>query len=171
MGFQPWTGLAFRHTAPGRNGLSGAGARIYGGRWNPPNLVSTIYLSQPRTACVAEFHRMAQGQARGPSSFLPRTVHRINVTDLLVVDLTGDGLGDVGLDINDIGADDRSPCQLVGEAAHFLGAAGVVAPSATGLGLTIAVFETRVRGQLVIVDVDEILPVEADTSPADPRSD
>ena len=160
LGFQAWSGLAFRHTAPGRNGLSGAGARIYGGRWNPPNLVSTIYLSQPRATCVAEFHRMAQGQGRGPSSFLPRTVHHIQITDLSVLDLTGDGLGDVGLDSDDLSDNDWSPCQLVGQAAHFLGASGLVAPSATGEGLTIAVFETRVRGQLAIIDDGEIEPEE-----------
>jgi RES domain-containing protein len=104
---------------------------------------------------------MAQGQADGASSFLPRTVHHIQVTDLAVLDLNGDGLGDVGLDASDIEADDWGPCQLVGEAAHFLGASGLVAPSATGQGLTIAVFETRMRGQLEITNVGEILPDEA----------
>jgi RES domain-containing protein len=80
------------------------------------------------------------------------------------LDLTGEGLADVGLEISDIRGDDWGPCQLVGEGAHFLGAAGLVAPSATGLGLTIAVFETRVRGQLAIVDADEIFSSEAEKS-------
>jgi RES domain-containing protein len=162
LGIRPWSGLTFRHTAPGRNALSGAGARIFGGRWNPPNLVSTLYLAQPREACVGEFHRMAAGQAAGASSFLPRPVHHIQVTGLPVVDLTDDGLGDVGLSETDIAADDFGPCQLVGEAVHFLGAAGLVASSATGRGLTIAVFETRVHGELEVTGEDEIQPDEAD---------
>lgn len=123
-------------------------------------MMPTLYLAQPREACIAEFHRMANGQAMGAISFLPRTVHHIQVTELPVVDLTGDGLGDVGLDDSDLVDDDWSACQLVGQAAHFLGAAGLVATSATELGLTIAVFETRVHGELEIVALDEIHPSE-----------
>ena len=162
LGFTAWTGLTFRHTAPGRVGLSGAGSRIFGGRWNPPDTVPTLYLSQPREACIAEFHRMAAGQARGPSSFLPRTIHHIQVTDIHILDLTGDGLGDVGLADMDLVDGDWSACQLVGQAAHFLGAAGVMANSATQLGITIAVFETRVHGELEILGVDEIQPDEVE---------
>jgi RES domain-containing protein len=162
LGSQPWTGLTFRHTAPGRNGLSGVGARMFGGRWNPPDLVSTLYLADPRAACVGEFHRMAASQGLRGSSFLPRPVHHIQVTELPVVDLTGDGLGDVGLSLDDVKADDFAPCQLVGEVIYFLGAAGLVAPSATGLGLTVVVFETRMGDHLEIVDAgDEIQLAEA----------
>jgi RES domain-containing protein len=162
LGFQKWSGLTYRHTSPNRNPLSGAGARIFGGRWNPPELVSTIYLASPRAACVGEFHRMAAGQASGAKSFLPRTIHHIQVVDLPVLDLSGDRLSDVDLTIDDIADDDWSSCQVVGEAAHFLGAAGLVAPSATGAGLTIAVFETRVHGHLKPIDsevmgADEVL--------------
>jgi RES domain-containing protein len=171
LGFHPWSGLTFRHTAPGRNPLSGEGARVFGGRWNPPDLVSTLYLAQPREACVAEFHRMAAGQAQGALSFLPRPVHHIQVTDLPLLDLTGDGLGDVGLTEDDVAADDLGPCQLVGEAAYFLHGAGLVAPSATHLGLTIAVFETRAHGQLDLIDLDDaIQPAEAEPAPPRPLS-
>lgn len=99
---------------------------------------------------------MAAGQAAGPTSFLPRTIHHIQVHDLPVLNLTGDRLSDVDLTLDDIADDDWSSCQVVGEAAHFLGAAGVVAASATGLGLTIAVFETRVHGHLELVGAEEI---------------
>jgi RES domain-containing protein len=160
IGFHPWSGVTFRHTAPHRNGLSGAGARIFGGRWNPPGLASTLYLAEPRGTCVAEFLRMAQGQARGPQSFLPRTVHQIVVTDLSILDLRGDGMADVGLDASDLSSDDWRACQLVGEAAHFLGAAGLIAPSATGQGHTIAAFETRASGHLEIVAIEQIEPEE-----------
>ncbi len=99
---------------------------------------------------------MASGQGRGPSSFLPRTIHHVQVSDLSVLDLTGDRLSDVGLDDDDIRSDDRSACQLVGQAAHFLGAVGVVAKSATDLGITVAVFETKMHGELEIVTTEEI---------------
>jgi RES domain-containing protein len=86
----------------------------------------------------------------------PETIHHIQVTDLLVLDLTRDGLSLVGLNEADVVSNDWSSCQLVGQAAHFLGAAGVVAQSATAMGLTIAVFETRVHGELELIGAGEI---------------
>jgi RES domain-containing protein len=96
---------------------------------------------------------------------LPRAIHEVRVSEIAVLDLRGDRLGDVGLEARDVRSDDWSACQLVGQAAHFLGAAGLVAESATNEGLTIAVFETRVHGQLEVVQVGEIDPsdlVESD---------
>jgi len=51
----------------------------------------------------------------------------------------------------DIADDDWTACQAVGHAAYFLDMGGVVAPSATGYGIVIAVFEARVTpGQIVL---------------------
>jgi len=46
----------------------------------------------------------------------------------------------VGLDLDAL-AGPWEPCQRVGLAAHQLGLHGVIAPAATGLGLTLALFE------------------------------
>lgn len=144
LGTGTWSGTAYRHTAPGRNPLEGFGGWLYGGRWIPAEVVSTVYLAFPVEACVAEFLRMAEGQARGVASFLPRQLHEIECDSLSVVDLTIPGaLPLVGLHMDDLASRDYRKCQDVGAASYFLGHQGVLAPSATGLGSVLAVFEPR----------------------------
>ncbi len=74
LGPTVWSGSAHRYTAAGRDPLSGAGARLFGGRWNPPEAFATIYLSQPVTACLAELdtHRRG-GRSRPGFDASPRT--------------------------------------------------------------------------------------------------
>jgi RES domain-containing protein len=101
---------------------------------------------------------MAEGQGRGPTSFLPRDIHEITVTGLEVLDLTTEeALERVGLSPSSIRAAAWGPCQRVGEAAHFLGFQGILAPSATGMGSVLAVFEPRLRrGQLVLARTETL---------------
>jgi len=155
LGAAEWTGIAHRHTRHGRDPLSGEGARRNGGRWNPVGR-PTVYLAEPAETCVGEFRRMAEATGTYPESLIRRgwQLHRIDVTALRpVLDLrSADALRHVGLDLEDIGDDDVTACQAVGEAAHFLAFAGLVAPSATGSGVVIAVFEDRVQlGQLAVL--------------------
>jgi RES domain-containing protein len=147
-----WSGTAYRHTAPEYPALSGSGAASIGGRWNPRG-ISTIYLAYPEAACVAEFRRMAEGQAGGVRSFLPRDLHTIEVTDLRVLDLTvAAARRALAIELTDIEDSDRARCQEVGEAAAYIGLQGVVAPSATRAGVVIAVFERNIRqGQLTLI--------------------
>jgi RES domain-containing protein len=161
LGAVPWSGEAYRETAPQYPAISGSGASAIGGRWNPVG-VSTIYLATPVEACVAEFMRRAKGQARGVQSFLPRDLHVISVRELQVVDLTGERARvSVGIRLVDIEDVDRSACQQVGEAAHYLGFQGVLAPSATHVGLVLACFERNIqRGQLTVertIPLDSVL--------------
>jgi RES domain-containing protein len=151
LGAVPWSGEAYRHTAPHYPAISGSGASAIGGRWNPTG-VSTIYLATPIEACVAEFMRRAKGQARGVQSFLPRDLHVISVHELQVVDLTvEDARKAVGIRLENIEGADRSACQEVGQAAHYLGFQGILAPSATHVGLVLACFERNIqRGQLTV---------------------
>jgi RES domain-containing protein len=109
LGTTTWSGAAWRHTARGRNPLSGEGARLFGGRWNSPDIAATVYLAWPERTCLEEFTRMAAGQGRGTTSFLPRALHEIEVHNVLVVDLTSTAsLDQVGLELADIQGDDRS---------------------------------------------------------------
>lgn len=156
LGAGPWSGTAYRHTTAGRDPLSGAGARLNGGRWNPRDLCSTIYLAQPLRACLAELDRLAEAGGVSTSTLLQasRSLHTIEVNGAPLLDLREEeALTYVGLSVDDIRDDDRTACQSVGHAAFFLEMGGIVAPSATGEGLVIAVFETRLTaGQLRVVD-------------------
>lgn len=132
----------FRRTAPSRQPLSGRGAGLTGGRWNPRGL-ETVYLARPLDTCRAEFVRMAEGQGAGPASFLPRTVHTVTVTGLTVADLTAAGaLATVGLSNTTLAGSYRA-CQQIGDAANTLGFGGVLAPSAVSKGEVLAVFTRR----------------------------
>ena len=149
-------GVFYRHTGPNRDPLSGAGASLNGGRWNPPG-IETVYLARPLEACRAEFHRMAFGQGSGPESFLPRTVYTIAVTNLEVADLTAQGAMDaVGLSYDSLDGP-FEPCQLVGDAASTLGLGGVLAPSASGAGEVLAVFSRHAHhGELTVVRSESV---------------
>lgn len=159
IGTTTWGGSTWRHTAPNRNPLSGEGARLFGGRWNPPDLASTLYLSTNDDGCIAEFRRMAAGQGKGPASFLPRRISQLDVTGVEVVDLRLVANQQVvGLEVDDLTSDDWSACQLVGAAAHFLRADGLIAPSATALGDTLVLFEGRLDGNAVKVIDSYVMP-------------
>ncbi len=49
----PYRGEAYRHLAPRWHPLSGGGARIQGGRWNPPESFATLYLALERPTAAA----------------------------------------------------------------------------------------------------------------------
>jgi RES domain-containing protein len=89
---------------------------------------------------------------------VPRALHTIDVQTLRVLDLRGDeALDYVGLSSQDITDDDWTACQTVGHAAYFLDMQGVVAPSATGGGIVLAVFESRVGpGQVSLAQTVEL---------------
>lgn len=81
-------------------------------------------------------------------------MHHVEVAGLPVLDLTEEGaLDHVGLTLDDVSDDDWSACQAIGEAVQFLGMAGIVAPSATAVGIVVAAFEMRVApGQLTLTE-------------------
>lgn len=154
LGSSLWSGVAHRHTSAGRDPLSGVGARLNGGRWNPRDLCSTVYLAQPLRACLAELDRLAEASGTTTTQLLraPRALHTVEVKQAPLLDLrTENALGYVGLSLDDIRDDDWTACQAVGHAAYFLEMAGVVAPSATGEGLVIALFETRIAPEQLLV--------------------
>jgi RES domain-containing protein len=158
LGVSRWSGSLYRHTAPNREPLSGEGARIFGGRWNPPESFPTIYFADSVDTCEAEFLRMAEAQGVPPRSFLPRSLHTVPAEDLELLDVsTQEQLARVKLRLGDVIADDRKACQDVGEGAYFLGMQGIRAPSAVGSGLVVTVFNLRLRpAQLRVVETTEL---------------
>jgi RES domain-containing protein len=137
-------GEAFRHVSADHHPLSGAGARTVGGRWNPPNSFATLYLADSKGTVEKEFERMVARSGRSVADFLPRRLYRYELTLTAVIDLTvakrPDGLTDI-----DFGAGNVRSTQAIGEAAQYLGNEAILAPSATGSGSVIAVFNDRLR--------------------------
>jgi len=161
-----WSGVAYRHTAPSIPALSAAGAKAFGGRWNPRDLFGAVYLAAPVEAAVDEFRRMAEGQARGPASFLPRDLHTVDVKGIQVLDLRRPEVrAAIGVGSDQLAAEDWTLCQEMAKAAHFLGYQGIVAPSATGTGTVVAVFADRITAMdLEVIETrqlsDMLLPEE-----------
>lgn len=132
---------AFRHQAARYDPLSGRGARINGGRWNPPNSFSVLYLALDEVTVALEFRRHAARQGRSVTHFLPRTLYAYDLTLQNILDLQDEEARRVmGVTTNQITSDDLRPCQHVGEAAQHVGREGILAPSATGVGMVLAVF-------------------------------
>ena len=149
-----WQGRAFRHVAAGRQALSGEGARVIGGRWNPPRSFPVLYLGLSRETVVGEFQRLAARQHLAPEAFLPRTYYTYEVELTALLDLRApDAREAVGLDARDLVTDDRAVCQAVGDAAHACNREGIIVPGATGAGEVLAVFIARLRPSSVVRDV------------------
>ena len=137
-------GHAYRHVSVGRDPLSGEGARLVGGRWNPPGSFAALYLGADVATVVREFERLARKQGRAVDEFLPRDMFTYELRLQHLIDLrVGEHAAAVGLTPADFADDDLSRCQLVGEAVHAAGFEGLIAPSATGTGEVLAVFLGR----------------------------
>lgn len=153
-----WSGKAFRHVSVGRAPLSGEGARLIGGRWNPPQSFAVVYLGLSRAVVVAEFHRLARRQHLAPESFLPRSLHTYDVALTAALDLRDPGHREaVGLTDANLQGDDLSACRAVGEAAHACGREAVIAPGASGDGDVLAVFAGRLSAGSVLRDTSSEL--------------
>jgi RES domain-containing protein len=143
-GATTFEGVAYRHVAAGRDPLSGEGARLAGGRWNPPLSFAVLYLALEMNTAVAEFHRLATKQGLAPADFLPRELFTYRARLQRVADLRDDTLAEaVGLSRSGIRADAPSAAQAVGQAAHHAGFEAILAPSAACDGAVLAVFLDR----------------------------
>lgn len=156
LGITSWSGVAHRFTSKGRDPRSGTGARLNGGRWNPRGAFAAIYLAQPLRACLAELDRQSRITNLPVAARIAQGIelHTLAVVDVPMLDLRADeALSQVGLTTADVRDDDQTACQAVGHAAYFLEYGGVLAPSATGIGLVATVFESRLRpGRLNVQD-------------------
>lgn len=163
QGHIAWSGATFRHTTLRRDPLSGAGARLNGGRWNPKDLFAALYLATPASTCMGELTRTAQSQGVSEIVLLqaPRLLHEIDVTDVKVLDLRdSEQRSAVGITDADISDSDWTICQQVGHSAWFLGLQGIVAPSATGAGSVLTLFEGRIEPGQVTVSSSRSLTFE-----------
>ncbi|RII99110.1 RES family NAD+ phosphorylase [Clavibacter seminis] len=152
------SGTYYRYSSARREPLSGAGARAFGGRWNPRGLFPAIYLAEPKESCAGEARRAAEALGTSAEVMLeaPFMLHTIEVNEVSVLNLTTDeALEHVGLSREDIADNDHTACRAVGHAAWFLGFQGVLAPSASEVGFVLAAFEGRLDMRHLRVDQSE----------------
>ncbi|MGH2573280.1 MAG: RES family NAD+ phosphorylase [Actinomycetota bacterium] len=151
----PLIGEAFRHLGPGYPPASGEGARIQGGRWNPPDSFPVLYLALQRETVIAELYRRAEREAVPPANLLPRHLYRYQVQLHEVLDLTVQMAAEtLGLSAEMIRGVDPSPSQAAGNAAHYAGFEGLRAPSATGIGEVLAVFSSRLAAGSAVLPAE-----------------
>lgn len=161
----PWSGRFFRFQTlsypSARDILSGTGAKLRGGRWNPPGLAA-LYGSPTDTVALEE--AKANDRYYGLATTTPRLVVAIEATVARLLDLTAPavvaGLGLPWPELADedwrrrLEAGEESLSQALGCAAACSGAAGLIAPSAAVPGaLTIVVFPPLGRrGRLEVLE-------------------
>lgn len=149
-----FVGEAFRHLSPGLPPLSGHGAWVHGGRWNPPGRFPVLYLALSEDTAKAEFLRMVRKLHEPPARFLPRALHRYDVSLVNLLDLRDEEARlEVGLTVRTLRADPPTLCQAIGTAAHEFGHEGILVPSATGVGLALPVFYGRIASTSYVRDL------------------
>lgn len=137
-----YVGDTFRHMAARWDDpLSGEGARIRGGRFNPPDSFPVLYLCTTRQCTVAELHLLGRRQMVGVEGLLPRVLYRYETSLDRVLDLTSEAtLEHLGITEQQVIGSDLTTPRQIGESAHATGSQAVKAPSATGVDQVIAVF-------------------------------
>lgn len=160
------TGRWYRHARRGAKELRGSTG---GGRWGPEHGFPVIYFGQPYETVTAEAYRRLVDPVDGMTGDLvgPRTLFTAAVNVDHILDLTdGDHLAAVGLDPEAL-LGPWAPCVRVARAAHQLGLHGILAPAATELGTTLALFEQHLPSE----QMPRILNQELWTTlPPDPRT-
>lgn len=137
----PLSGEGWRHLSPSYDPLSGEGARIRGGRFNPPGSFPVLYICRSRPCVVSELERLGTSEGIGVEALLPRALYKYDLALERVLDLTNLAVrAGIGIDLDVLVAPDWTVCQEIGAAFHALGAQGIVSPSATGVGEVLALF-------------------------------
>lgn len=147
-----YAGDAFRHMAARWDDpLSAEGARIRGGRFNPPDSFPVLYLCTTRPCTVAELRHLGRRQTVGVEGLLPRLLYRYETSLHRVLDLTSETtLEHLGITEQQVTGSDLTIPRQIGESAHATGSQAIKAPSATGVDQVIAVFaESLGSGRLL----------------------
>lgn len=157
-------GTFYRHAALNRDAFAG-GDR---GRWGENFPV--IYLGRPPASVTVEAYRHLVEAPGIPAELVQaRRFYTVTVAVDAVLDLTNaDHLAAVGLTPDDLRSevDDYTACHRVAAAAHQLELHAILAPSASGLGETLALFRERVTiREMPVIQAEETW----NSLPGDPR--
>jgi len=154
LGHRPFEGIAWRHMF---NDLDPARANTRGARWNPPG-IAAIYTSLDRDTAIAEADFVIASQPYRPH--VTRQLYQIRLALSAVVDLSERAvLGDFGVTPALLASPDHSPCQNVGGACHWLGADGILVPSArlqAGTNLVVYVDRMDIDAPFAAVDREDL---------------
>lgn len=136
-----YEGEGFRQVAPQYDPLSGEGARIAGGRFNPVDSFPALYLCITRACAVAELQRRGNRELIGVEGLLPRALYRYDIALESVLDLRHPRtLEHLGITTAQLVGADLSITRQIGEAAHSTGIQAIRSPSAAGVDDVLAVF-------------------------------
>lgn len=137
----PFEGRGWRHLAPSFDPLSGEGARLRGGRFNPPGSFPVLYICRSRPCAVSELERLGTLQGIGVEGLFPRDLYAYDISLERVLDATNPAVRrGIGIDLDLLVAPEWTICQEIGTVFHALGAQGILSPSATGVGEVLALF-------------------------------
>lgn len=147
----PLLAVGFRNQASEfKDPFSGAGARLFGGRFNPPQSFAVVYLCTTPACAAAELTRQANQQELSPADLLPRRLWRIEGQLTRVLDLTDEAtLHVVGVQHHDLVQDDLRITREIGEAAYQNRFQAILSPSATGIDQVLAIFTENLAGAVL----------------------
>jgi RES domain-containing protein len=157
--------MSYRHHAAAYGGLSGEGARLHGGRWNPPDSFAVVYTAADTATVDAEFERLLARSGLTAQSLQPRQLTTIDLELSHVLDLRDEAILDaLGVRAPDLIGDDPALTRRIGEAAHAMGYEALISPSAAGAGDVIAIFPANRRpdSRIDVVGVRSYRPGVAD---------
>jgi RES domain len=165
------TGRFQRHVSLRQESLRGSRS---GGRWGSEGTYPVLYLGRPTDSVIVEAYRHLVETVEGmqPQMVGPRRLVTCEVKVTSVLDLRERASRDaIGLTIADLCSEvgDYGACHHIGQAAHELGLHGVIAPAASGLGETVAIFEDQLseneQPRLVDEQTWESLPTDPRVEP------
>lgn len=157
-----WSGRAWRYTPTDRAPLDSTGSLLHGGRWNTAGTSSALYLGTPQETVLDDLAAAVRALDLEAADLPDFVLHEVQVSAVRLLDLsTPEACASVGLQQAEVVAAGRAECQHVGETAWRCGWQGVLAPSATGSGLVLAVFPDRVTAGAVVVVRTEHLGLDA----------
>jgi RES domain-containing protein len=142
-----------------------------GGRWGAEGAYPVLYLGRPRDSVVGEAYRhlVDDNELLTGDMIAARKLIRCDIQVSNILDLRSQSnLDALGLRKADLmtRVGEYAASRAIGHAAHQLGMHGVIAPSATGIGETLALFRRNLPPEEEpIVFSSEIM----DGLPADPR--
>lgn len=160
----------FRHTSIRVDGLRG---NDRGGRWGAPGNHSVLYLGRPVESVIVEAYRHLVDPVEGMRAELvaPRRLTTVRVSAVNVLDLRGSAnRRAVDLTMSDLESaiGDYERCRHVASIAYQFDFHGIIAPAATRLGETLALFDRLLAIDELPGSVDEVIWSHL---PPDPRTD